>query len=237
MTITHEHIRTAGGIVNAFGNIFFTNLDKLNAAVAAATPVQEPVNQQAHEMALRQWESWKQYALELQEKLVKYEGGTPMVLNTTPPAAPVQEPVIADGLPKLPEPAYRERSYAGHGNESVGEYFSAHQVQEYASGVMYFYKRRCDALQKWQSKMRDPERTIVCDILANGCTLEPAGDRYTPPAAQPAVPLTRERVKEILSEAGYDTANAEARADFINGIRHGEAAHGITAPAQKGGEA
>lgn len=46
-----------------------------------------------------------------------------------------------------------------------------------------FYKRRCDALQSWQSKMRDPERTIVCDILANGFTLDPAGNRYstTPP--------------------------------------------------------
>jgi hypothetical protein len=51
----------------------------------------------------------------------------------------------------------------------------------------------------------------------------------TPPAAQPApVPLARERVKEICAEAGYDTANVQARADFINGIRHGEAAHGIT---------
>jgi hypothetical protein len=48
-----------------------------------------------------------------------------------------------------------------------------------------FYRRRVEALQQWQSKMRDPERTIVCDILANGQTLEPAGDRYfTPPAAQ-----------------------------------------------------
>lgn len=43
-----------------------------------------------------------------------------------------------------------------------------------------FYKRRCEALQAWQSEMRDPERTIVCDILANGATLHPdvAGDRY-----------------------------------------------------------
>ena len=43
-----------------------------------------------------------------------------------------------------------------------------------------FYKRRCDTLQEWQSKMRDPERTIVCDVLANGHTLPPdnAGDRY-----------------------------------------------------------
>lgn len=44
--------------------------------------------------------------------------------------------------------------------------------------MLRFYRKRIDALQEWQSKMRDPERTIVCDILANGCTLEPAGDRY-----------------------------------------------------------
>jgi len=48
---------------------------------------------------------------------------------------------------------------------------------------LYFYQRRCEALQSWQSKMRDPERTIVCDILANGKTLDSAvaGDRYTAP--------------------------------------------------------
>ena len=33
-----------------------------------------------------------------------------------------------------------------------------------------FYKRRCDALQAVQDKMRDPERKAVCDILANGKT-------------------------------------------------------------------
>lgn len=31
-----------------------------------------------------------------------------------------------------------------------------------------FYKRRCDALQQAQKEMRDPERQMVCDILANG---------------------------------------------------------------------
>ena len=71
--------------------------------ICTEAPVQESVNQRAHEMALRQWEHWKQYALELQERLVKYEGGSPMRLNTTPPAAPVQEPValrdaLADSL-------------------------------------------------------------------------------------------------------------------------------------------
>ena len=33
-----------------------------------------------------------------------------------------------------------------------------------------FYKRRCEALQAVQDKMRDPERKAVCDILANGST-------------------------------------------------------------------
>ena len=33
-----------------------------------------------------------------------------------------------------------------------------------------FYRRRCEALQSAQGKMRDPERKAVCDILANGST-------------------------------------------------------------------
>jgi len=32
-------------------------------------------------LAMRQWDSWKAYALELQARLVKYEGGSPMLLN------------------------------------------------------------------------------------------------------------------------------------------------------------
>jgi hypothetical protein len=41
-----------------------------------------------------------------------------------------------------------------------------------------WYKGRVDLLQANQSRMRDPERTIVCDILANGFLLEPSGGRY-----------------------------------------------------------
>ena len=57
-----------------------------------------------------------------------------------------------------------------------------------------FYKRRTDELQKAQSQMRDPERTMVCDILANGRLLVPAGGRYntSPPASKPWVGLTDE---------------------------------------------
>ena len=55
-----------------------------------------------------------------------------------------------------------------------------------------FYRRRCEALQAWQSSMRDPERVIVCDILANGFTLDQpfAGDRYA--GMMPASPTTKE---------------------------------------------
>ena len=41
------------------------------------------------QIAMRQWEDWKAYALELQKRLVKYEGGSPMILNTQPEQAPI----------------------------------------------------------------------------------------------------------------------------------------------------
>ncbi len=42
-----------------------------------------------------------------------------------------------------------------------------------------FYKSRCELLQKVQIHMRDPERTIVCDILANNSLLpDPKRTRY-----------------------------------------------------------
>lgn len=54
-----------------------------------------------------------------------------------------------------------------------------------------FYKRRSAALQACQHMMRDPERTMVCDILANGSLLingkgELAPERYAPAQAQQA---------------------------------------------------
>lgn len=41
---------------------------------------------------------------------------------------------------------------------------------EDVANSLAFYKRRCEALQAIQDKMRDPERKAVCDILANGIT-------------------------------------------------------------------
>lgn len=52
-----------------------------------------------------------------------------------------------------------------------------------ARGDSSFYKRRCEALQAIQDRMRDPERKAVCDILANGETAALDGDWIlTPPA-------------------------------------------------------
>ena len=51
-----------------------------------AQPAQEPVaNDRALKLVTHLSEQWKAYALELQERLVKYEGGAPMLLNITPP--------------------------------------------------------------------------------------------------------------------------------------------------------
>lgn len=49
-------------------------------------------------------------------------------------------------------------------------------------------------------------------------------------APQPVArePLSRERVRDLMIGAGYDGASAQERADFINGLRHAEHAHGIT---------
>jgi len=43
--------------------------------------------------------------------------------------------------------------------------------------------------------------------------------------ARPAVPLTRQQVISMMDDAGY--SNIQERANFINGIRHAELAHGI----------
>ena len=51
---------------------------------------------------------------------------------------------------------------------------------EEAEASVAWHQRRWMALQAHQMKMREPERTIVCDIIANGELIHPtvAGDRY-----------------------------------------------------------
>ena len=54
---------------------------------------------------------------------------------------------------------------------------------------LQWHAARLNQLQIAQLRMRDPERTMVCDILANGTLLDPAGSRYAAP--QPAAELQR----------------------------------------------
>jgi hypothetical protein len=51
------------------------------------------------------------------------------------------------------------------------------EVRAKAERSKEWYKCRVDMLQKEQTRMRDPERTIVCDILANAQLL-PDEERY-----------------------------------------------------------
>lgn len=70
-----------------------------------------------------------------------------------------------------------------------------------------FYKSRCEQLQQQQSKMRDPERTIVCDILANGKLLYPdmAGDRYSlNPEKCPETCIYKQFSENIKNAAEHD---------------------------------
>ena len=62
----------------------------------------------------------------------------------------------------------------------LGDLSDAADLLEELAQSLDFHRRRVDALQSWQGSMRDPERTVVCDIIANGHTLAPqfAGDRY-----------------------------------------------------------
>lgn len=55
-----------------------------------AQQVEQPTQRQL-DTAMRQWETWKAYALELQAKVVKYEGGSPMILNAAAPAPQAQD--------------------------------------------------------------------------------------------------------------------------------------------------
>lgn len=58
---------------------------QMNAIRVASEALAQPEQDDRRlQIAMRQWEDWKIYALELQKKLVKYEGGSPMILNTQP---------------------------------------------------------------------------------------------------------------------------------------------------------
>jgi hypothetical protein len=63
-----------------------------------------------------------------------------------------------------------------------------------------FYKRRSELLQQHQSRMRDPERTLVCDILANAALLpDPEGKRYGIGDETKILTAERDRLRGALS--------------------------------------
>ena len=78
-------------------------------------------------------------------------------------------------LEDLPQPDPREIG------EAIGEAIEMIERLEGAEASADWHKRRWMALQMHQTKMREPERTIVCDILANGELMHPtvAGNRYS----------------------------------------------------------
>lgn len=83
-----------------------------------------------------------------------------------------------------------------------------------------FHKRRCDALQACQSTMRDPERTMVCDILANGSLLingkgKLAAERY---AVQSPAPGTVQLPSPITEEMHDAACKVLTRAHGLDGL-------------------
>jgi hypothetical protein len=77
---------------------------------------------------------------------------------------------------------------------------------------LYFYKKRTNMLQCWQSSMRYPERKIVCDILANGFTL-----------------TTKEEIDMVqkydVTLALKDLRDAQQRVDAVENLSTFEFAH------------
>jgi hypothetical protein len=151
------------------------------------TAIEQAEKQEPHSWYSAEHDEWMTDKTRKEhERLNSYThkvGGFDLPLYTTPPAQPAPVQPMAhivgeiDHAGKVWKPA-PVRGFVKKIEDLI-------QERDDALSSLDFYKRRVDALQQWQSKMRDPERTVVCDIIANGRTLEPAGDRYTtPPAAQ-----------------------------------------------------
>ena len=103
-------------------------------------------------------------------------------------------------------------------------------------GIFYYV---CVVLAKWGQPAQAAEPVAWLDPWT-GAKVTTDYDAYgkhgIPLVRQQPVarePLTPERVKEIVRGAGYDQCGIPdtERAAFINGLRHGEQAHGI-----KGGQ-
>ena len=77
-------------------------------------------------------------------------------------------------LEGLPQPDPREIG------EAIDAAVEMIERLERVESSMAWHRRRWMALQMYQAKMREPERTMVCDIIANGELIHStvAGDRY-----------------------------------------------------------
>ncbi len=63
---------------------------------------------------------------------------------------------------------------------------------------------RLHRLQQENHRFREPERTILCDILANGGLLpDPEGKRYGMPAPTPAPALDADTLRKVWREAAW----------------------------------
>lgn len=115
-------------------------------------------------------------------------------------------------------------------------------LEEISTLYMSLPKKGCMALAAIEEVLAQPEQEPVAAMWQHGetgrtrittpdsitdCSANwfKVSDLYTSPP--PRKPLTRERVREICEGSGYDKATMQERADFINGIRHAEAAHSI----------
>ena len=109
----------------------------------------------------------------------------------------------------------------------------------YARAVLAKWGQPAQAAEPvaWLRNTTDPQPHAVTNLKYRSALDAQAGVEYIPvfAAPQPVArkPLTPERVKEIVRGAGYDQCGIPdtERAAFINGLRHGEQAHGI-----KGGQ-
>jgi hypothetical protein len=97
---------------------------------------------------------------------------------------------------------------------------------------------------RWYCVNRNGMATLCTDdrdALANAVNADKMYPRYAPhiaaqlvPVVQAdaldaaRVPLTYTQVMELGLSLGYDGDNPDAKAHFINGIRHAERMHGIT---------
>ena len=104
-------------------------------------------------------------------------------------------------------------------------------IFDFAHAVLAKWGQPAQAAEPVACDCRNPYSHDECTQQV-GCQIAKKLSRKTPqPVAREQ--LTPERVKEIVRGAGYDQCGIPdtERAAFINGLRHGEQAHGI-----KGGQ-